>query len=145
MSPKIGTAKLCPLRLEHRDGVALGVALHRCAKRHHLGGLFDALLVCVEREFDLWWQQIERHAMYVLVAEEAVQKHFDQFVICKNLHRPYGQFVESRKDCAELELQNFPVRLSSAILIRPAKSAKKRQCCYKVMAYAAKRKSRSRL
>ena len=49
---KKGKAKRRSSRFEHRDGVTLGVALHRCAKRHHVGTLLDALLFCIELNFD---------------------------------------------------------------------------------------------
>ena len=42
---ELGTAKLGSLRFEQRDRVAPGVALHRRAKRRHLGSLFGALLL----------------------------------------------------------------------------------------------------
>ena len=48
-----GTAKMRPQRFEHRDGATLGVALHRCTKRHHIGSLFDALLLRFESEDSL--------------------------------------------------------------------------------------------
>ena len=102
---KIGTGEVRSLRFEHRDGVALGVALHSCAKCHHIGSLFDTLSLCVEGEFNLWWQRVERHAVHVLLVEKAVQKGFDQFVTSKDLHGVYGEVVESREDSAELELQ----------------------------------------
>ena len=90
--------------------MALGVALERCAKRRHLGNLFDALLLRFESELNLWWERVERHAMHALIVKEAVQKCFDQFFVRKDLAGPYDQLVESREDCAELELQQCSVR-----------------------------------
>ena len=107
--PETGTGRLRPLRLKHTNAVTLGIALYRCAKRHHVGSLFDTLVLCFEGKCNFWWQHVERRAMYVLVAEEATQKGFHQFTVCKDLHGLYGQLLQSRKHYAELQLQTFSV------------------------------------
>ena len=115
--------KSVPLHFKQRDGVTVGVALERCAKRRHLGSLFDVLLVCTEREVNLRWERVERHAVHVVVAEEAVEKGFHQLVICEELHGTHSELLESREDCAEAELQKCCVGFSSTMCMRHVKCA----------------------
>ena len=61
---KTRTARRCPPRFEHGDGATLGVALHRRAKRHHVGNLFDTFPLYVEVKSNLWRQRVEQHAVH---------------------------------------------------------------------------------
>ena len=65
--------------------------------------------------------------MHVLGSEKAAEKDFDEFVIGKQLHGVDGEFVESRKDCAELELQKSFVGavISIRLVVKSAKTARK--------------------